>query len=150
MGVQAFTTIGPKDVIDYSLVEGSIGNGAIFQFNLRDGSIVNTIDKPITGTVPLPGGPKGNVFKFVKYSKIKEALEKVYKELRIEGPLPKIERGKFGSPQRSDGTKGYRLDPGHPNRPATDPEASFHINWWDKTFGRKRNKGLKEGVEGIN
>ncbi|OHC26344.1 MAG: sugar-binding protein [Pseudomonadales bacterium RIFCSPLOWO2_12_59_9] len=79
-------------------------------------------------------------------SKIKEALRKVHEALG--GRLPKGEPGKFGSPQAGDGKKGYRLDPGHPNRPAGDPESGPHINWWDFTKG-KRGSGGKSGAEKI-
>ncbi|MBL0113097.1 MAG: RHS repeat-associated core domain-containing protein [Saprospiraceae bacterium] len=79
-------------------------------------------------------------------SETKAALKEVYKKLDVDGPLPKIEKGKFGSPQRSDGLKGYRLDPGHPDRPAGHSESGPHINYWDKTNGTKRNKGLIEDV----
>jgi hypothetical protein len=70
----------------------------------------------------------------------------VYKEIGSNGGLPKFEPGKWGSPQRSDGTKGYRLDPAHQNRPQGHKESVPHINWWDKTNGTKRGKGLKEDV----
>jgi RHS repeat-associated protein len=71
-------------------------------------------------------------------SETKTALKEVYKKLEIDGPLPKIEKGKFGSPQRSDGIKGYRLDPGHSNREIGNPERGPHINYWDKTNGSKK------------
>ncbi|RBH52728.1 RHS repeat protein, partial [Pseudomonas sp. MWU13-2860] len=79
-------------------------------------------------------------------SGIKAALRAVYD--LVGGQLPKGEPGKFGSPQAGDSKKGYRLDPGHPNRPEGDPEAGPHINWWDYTNG-KRGSGGKSGVEKI-
>ncbi len=39
--------------------------------------------------------------------------------------------GKFGSPQAGTARKGYRLDPGHPDKPPGDPEAGPHYNWWN-------------------
>ena len=77
---------------------------------------------------------------------VKKALRKVHKILG--GPLPKGDKGKFGSPQRGDARKGYRLDPAHPNRPKGDPESVPHINWWDYTKG-KRGKGGASGAEPI-
>ena len=38
-------------------------------------------------------------------STVKDALKQVYKELGIDGPLPKMKQGKWGSPQRGDGKK---------------------------------------------
>jgi RHS repeat-associated protein len=84
--------------------------------------------------------------KIYTISQVKDALKKVYKEIGSNGGLPKFEPGKWGSPQRSDGTKGYRLDPAHQNRPQGHKESVPHINWWDKTNGTKRGKGLKEDV----
>ena len=72
-------------------------------------------------------------------SAVKEAQEKV------GGSLPKGEPGKQGSPQRGDSKKGYRLDPGHPNRPAGDAESGPHVNWWDYTKG-KRGAGGESGA----
>ena len=64
-------------------------------------------------------------------SAVKEAQEKV------GGSLPKGKPGKFGSPQRGDSKKGYRLDPGHPGKPQGDPEAGPHVNWWDYSKGKR-------------
>lgn len=75
----------------------------------------------------------------------KEALKKVHKELNLEKSLPPAKPGKYGSPQRGDSRKGYRLDPGHPNRPKGDPEEGPHINWWDYTQG-KRGRGGRSGA----
>ncbi|PQV44583.1 RHS repeat-associated protein [Jejuia pallidilutea] len=57
--------------------------------------------------------------------------------------LPKS-NGKFGSPQRGDSKKGYRLDPAHPNAKPGSAEEYPHVNYWDYTNG-KRGKG---GVSG--
>ena len=73
---------------------------------------------------------------------IKEALGEVHAQV---GKLPKGEPGKFGSPQRGTSQRGYRLDPGHPNRPSGDPESDWHINWWDWTEG-KRGSGGSSGT----
>jgi hypothetical protein len=81
-------------------------------------------------------------------SAAKAALKRAYKALNIDGPLPKGPPGKFGSPQRGTPEKGYRLDPGHPNRPVGDPEAGPHVNWWNYTEG-KRGKGGRSGAESI-
>jgi RHS repeat-associated protein len=58
--------------------------------------------------------------------------------------LPKLGTGKFGSPQRGDAVKGYRLDPPHPNAKPGSGEEFPHVNYWDYTNG-KRGKG---GVSG--
>ena len=70
-------------------------------------------------------------------TEVKNALSKVHEEV---GSLPKGKVGKFGSPQRGDSKKGYRLDPGHPGKPEGDPEASAHVNWWDYTDGKRNGK----------
>lgn len=77
-----------------------------------------------------------------RFGDIKAALKQVHEAV---GKLPRGERGKFGSPQRGTSEKGYRLDPGHPNRAPGDPEAGPHINWWDWTAG-KRGTGGRWGV----
>lgn len=79
-------------------------------------------------------------------SAIKKALQKVHKKLG--GPLPQGKIGKYGSPQHGTPKKGYRLDPGHPDRLPGDPEAGPHINYWDYTKG-KRGKGGISGAEPI-
>jgi len=72
----------------------------------------------------------------------KEALKEVHD--KVGGSLPKGEKGKFGSPQRGDSKKGYRLDPGHPNATKAE-ESGTHINWWNYTLG-KRGSGGQKGV----
>ena len=59
-------------------------------------------------------------------------------------------KGKFGSPERRCNKKGYRLDPGHPDKPKGDPEAGPHINYWDWTNGKKKNGGGKHGAISID
>ncbi|MBD1435004.1 hypothetical protein H8B06_19445 [Sphingobacterium sp. DN00404] len=84
-------------------------------------------------------------------STVKEALKKVYKELGIDGPLPKTKQGKWGSPQRGDVKKGYRLDnEGDPN--STIPaEKEPHINYWDFTKGKYNGLGpRKKGAVGLD
>ena len=82
----------------------------------------------------------------VPISAIKKALKKVHKKLG--GRLQKGELGRFRSPQRGTTTKGYRLDPPHPNAPPNSPECHPHINYWDYTKG-KRGKGGIKGAEPI-
>jgi len=77
------------------------------------------------------------------FSAVKEAVRKA--QNAVGGLLPPGKPGKFGSPQRGTSQKGYRLDPGHPNRPAGDPEHGPHVNWWDYTEG-KRGRGGRDGV----
>jgi RHS repeat-associated protein len=71
----------------------------------------------------------------------KKALKEVQGKV---GKLPKGKQGKFGSPQRGDSKKGYRLDPGHPNAVNAD-EKGKHFNYWDYTGG-KRNSGGTSGA----
>ncbi|MGC4065058.1 MAG: hypothetical protein QM784_10525 [Polyangiaceae bacterium] len=73
----------------------------------------------------------------------KKALRKVHEELG--GSLPPGKPGKYGSPQRGTPRKGYRLDPGHPDRPPGDLESGPHINWWDFSGGKK-GKGGRYGA----
>ena len=80
-------------------------------------------------------------------SGVKKALKEVHE--KVGGSLPKGSPGKFGSPQRGNSKKGYRLDPGHPSKAANDPESKPHINWWDYTKG-KRNNGGNYGVVEID
>ena len=74
----------------------------------------------------------------------KAALKKVHNE--VGGSLPLGKPGKFGSPQRGTSKKGYRLDPGHPDRPKGDPESGPHINWWDFTEGKRGNGGRSGAI----
>jgi RHS repeat-associated protein len=75
-------------------------------------------------------------------SDCKAALKKAQDKV---GKQPKGAPGKYGSPQRGTPKKGYRMDPGHPNRPPGDPESGPHMNWWDYTGG-KRGSGGQSGA----
>jgi hypothetical protein len=68
-------------------------------------------------------------------SRTKDAVQKAQNE--VGGSLPKGEPSKFGSPQRGNSQKGYRLDPPHPNQAPSSPESKPHVNWWDWTQGKK-------------
>jgi hypothetical protein len=89
---------------------------------------------------PSGGNPPLSAYK----KAVREAEEK------IGGHIGGAGRGKakYGSPMRSTGfgrKKGYRLDPGHPDKLPGDPEAGPHINWFDWTGG-KRGRGGRAGV----
>ncbi|MBX3378107.1 MAG: hypothetical protein KF678_14020 [Phycisphaeraceae bacterium] len=69
-------------------------------------------------------------------ARINAGLQKAQKMLG--GSPPRTGPAKFGSPQWSDGVRGYRLDPPHPPRPGRPPaEGDWHINWWDNSTGQK-------------
>jgi RHS repeat-associated protein len=106
-----------------------LGNGPFANENTSDtnASQSNTNDKQ-TNTQP-------------SLSDHKQALKEVQGKV---GKLPKGKQGKFGSPQRGDSKKGYRLDPGHPNAVKLD-EKGKHFNYWDYTGG-KRNSGGTSGA----
>jgi len=74
----------------------------------------------------------------------KKAVKKA--QDKVGGPLSKGKLGKKGSPQRGDSEKGYRLDPGHPNRPTGDPEGGPHVNWWDYTKSKRKSGGEVSGA----
>ena len=80
----------------------------------------------------------------------KEALAKAKAKLGLKPneSLPKGEKGKFGSPQRVDSKKGYRLDPAHPNAQPGSGEEYPRVNWWNYTNG-KRGSGGTSGAEPI-
>jgi hypothetical protein len=69
----------------------------------------------------------------------KDAVQKAQNE--VGGSLPKGEPGKYGSPQRGNSQKGYKLDPPHPNQPPSSSESKPHVNWWDWTEGKKGSGG---------
>jgi len=77
-------------------------------------------------------------------SSVKKAVAEA--QAKVGGSLPKGKDGKYGSPQRGDSRKGYRLDPGHPNKPAGHPEAGPHVNWWDYSGGKNKTAGGKKGA----
>ena len=108
-----------KEVVETSSTETnlSIENEKSISISAEIGSTSDEISdkKTDTNKGTLSGTKKA----------VKEAQDKV------EGSLPKGKPGKKGSPQRGDSKKGYRLDPGHPNRPKGDPESGPHVNWWD-------------------
>ncbi len=79
---------------------------------------------------------------------IKKALQKVHEHLG--GSLPKGLPGKFGSPQRSNPLKGYRLDPAHPDALPGSPDSQPHINWWDYTKGKRKGGDGRKGTEPID
>jgi len=112
-------------------------------FTLRDGSVVPS--PVIAGTIDV--GPSGGAK--LTISAIKKALKEVHKHV---GKLSKGKKGKFGSAQRGDKTKGYRLDrEGHPNS-KIPAEQGPHINWWDFSKGKwKKGKGKgRKGAEPID
>ncbi len=80
-------------------------------------------------------------------SETKAALKKAKEIIGLspEESLPKSE-GKFGSPQRGDSKKGYRLDPAHPNAQEGTPESQPHINYWDYTKGKRGNGGIEGAI----
>jgi len=88
----------------------------------------------------LKGASKGSL------SGTKKALKDAKAKIGLDSNqfLPKGKQGKFGSPQRGDSKKGYRLDPAHPNAKPGSGEEFPHVNYWDYTKG-KRGKG---GVQG--
>ncbi|MFZ1516119.1 MAG: RHS repeat-associated core domain-containing protein, partial [Saprospiraceae bacterium] len=81
------------------------------------------------------------------YSLVKGALLKVFAKLGIDGPLPQMKNGKWGSPQRGDQNKGYRLDNRGTPSSNNPNEQGAHINYWDYTKGkRKTGAGIKDAV----
>ncbi len=77
-------------------------------------------------------------------SAVKQALTKAHDEVGGSIGGSGRTRGKFGSPQRVDGKRGYRLDPPHPSAKPGAAEEGWHINWWDYSKG-KRGKGGRKG-----
>jgi RHS repeat-associated protein len=100
-----------------------------------------------SGGGAAPSAVLGAAVKKYTISQVKEALVEVYKKLKIDSGLPKMDPGKKGSPQRGNSSKGYRLDnQGHPK--TTNPnETGPHINFWDYVNGkRKSGDGIKDAV----
>lgn len=97
-------------------------------------------------TAPIKGLQAGRSLYAARttLSQTKKALAQVHKLLG--GSLPKGEPGKFGSPQRGNSKKGYRLDPAHPNRPAGHSESVPHINYWDYTKGKRGSGGVSGAI----
>jgi hypothetical protein len=81
----------------------------------------------------------------------KKALKEAKAKIGLEPneTLPKGEQGKFGSPQRGNSVKGYRLDPAHPNAKPGSGETTNHINYWDYSKA-KRGNGCIKGTILIN
>jgi len=132
-GVQTFASVAANDVMSQTK------EGNAYTFTHRDGTENNV--QIVIGTPPDIG--RGASAKLT-ISAIKKALTEVHKKV---GKLPKGKKGKFGSAQRGDKTKGYRLDKeGHP-KSKNPNEKGPHINWWDFTKG-KWNKGKGPGSKG--
>lgn len=104
---------------------------------------VECMMQTVADTVDLVSSPDiGTLFSFTyDLASYKAALKKIHDKV---GRLPKGKPSKYGSPQAGDTKKGYRLDPGHPNRPPDNPESGPHFNWWDYTNG-KRGRGGDSG-----
>jgi hypothetical protein len=129
---------------------GEIADGANALIYLGRGDYVNA-SLSAAAMIPIAGwAATGGKFanKAVKYSNTKKALGEVHDILG--GPLPKGTPGKFGSPQRGDAIKGYRLDPAHPGRPLGHPESVPHINYWDYTNGKRGKGGISGAIPIIN
>ncbi|KAA0990012.1 DUF6443 domain-containing protein [Dyadobacter aurulentus] len=126
-GVNAMSAVSPAGGTTSSLVAKTAPNAVV------------------TSTVAKAGKDAIQVAGEIKISNIKDALRKAYAELGIPGALPKGEKGKFGSPTAGNSKKGYRLDPGHPDRRKGHDESVPHINYWDWTAGKK-DRGGKYGA----
>lgn len=94
----------------------------------------------VTGVAISKKGPKKP-----SLSAHKKALAEVHAEV---GKLPKGKPGKFGSPQRGDKYKGYRLDEAHPPsdiHPPGSPGTKPHIDWWDRPSGKRKGPDSRGG-----
>jgi len=102
-----------------------------WRFISEDLSMLNPVSKGIgTAAANIPTSViTTNAIKVVKptISQIKTALKKVYKELDIDGSLPKMEKGSGpqSTPRAGDKKKGYRLDPPHDKH-----KNYWHLDWW--------------------
>ncbi len=140
--VKAVTDLATPQQSDAEAVANLIGQG-------DDPDVINGILDGLN-LVAMAGFPEGAVGEELaaanraksSLSDLKAALKKAKDKV---GKQPKCKPGKYGSPQRGTPKKGYRLDPGHPNRPPGDPENGPHINWWDYTAG-KRGSGGQSGA----
>src|SRR5664280_112845 len=92
------------------------------------------------------GEPKGE--SKGSLSETKEAIKEAKGKIGLEPTesLPKGETGKFGSPQRGNSQKGYRLDPAHPNAKTGSGEEKPHINYWDYTKGKRGDGGVSGAI----
>ncbi len=88
------------------------------------------------------GATKGSL------SETKEALILAKKKIGLADDeiLPKINNGKFGSPQRGTPKRGYRLDPAHPNAKLGSGEEFPHINYWDYSNGKRGSGGVSGAI----
>ena len=134
-GEQIVNSIGDVATIGLALLGGP--EGVLFGKAGKSSSMLLLEE----GKGALRGASKGSL------SGTKKALEKAKQEIGLKSgeSLPKGKEGKFGSPQRGDGKKGYRLDPSHPNAKPGSGEEYPHINFWDYTNG-KRGTGGKSGA----
>ena len=101
--------------------------------------IDNAIVAVSTGT---KGAPKGSL------SGTKDALSQAKSKIGLNPTesLPKGQQGKFGSPQRGDTKKWYRLDPAHPNAKLGAAEEHHHVNYWDYSKGKRDNGGVEGAI----
>jgi hypothetical protein len=100
-------------------------------------AVIKTVaTKKVPGVKGTKGMSKGSL------TGTKQALKEAKSKIGLKGneSLPKGKDGKFGSPQRGNSKKGYRLDPAHPNAKKGSGEEYPHINYWDYSKG-KRGKG---------
>jgi len=89
----------------------------------------------------LEGAAKGSL------TGTKETLKQAKEKLGLgDQSLPKGKQGKFGSPQRGDSKKGYRLDPAHPDAKKGSGEEYPHINIWDFTKGKRNKGGIDDAI----
>jgi hypothetical protein len=105
---------------------------------------IDPYDDPFTGGFKkLPTAAGETILGAAKsytFGELRAALKKALKALGSDA-LPKMKDGKWGSPQRGDSKKGYRLDDqGHPNSPKPE-EQGPHINWWDWSKGKRGSGG---------
>lgn len=104
-----------------------------------------------TGAVLMANGKKNQDAGYNRgkknISETKVALKKAKESIGLspEESLPK-NKGKFGSPQRGDNKRGYRLGPAHPNAKEGSPESQPHINYWDYTQGKRGNGGIEGAI----
>jgi RHS repeat-associated protein len=109
--------------------------------------IIDVADGP-TPDASLAGGaaqslkPAAKSFAGKSLSAVKKALSKVHAKIGKQAKSAG-QKGKFGSPQAGNSTKGYRLDPGHTKAPPGTTEASPHLNYWDYSKGKKGSGGTK-------
>lgn len=148
----AFETPGQRltgvlDPIGVAAILTGGGPTAMMAKSVSGTSLTQTLknaDEIIDASGSLKGASKGS------FEGTKEALKTAKSKIGLEATesLPKGNQGKFGSPQRGDGQKGYRLDPSQPNAKTGSGEEYPHINFWDYTKGKRGNGGI-QGSEPI-